>query len=99
MTIIIDPESLTTMYSTSTSLSDGDNDIDDTLSNVAVTATSLTTSLSTASNSKTYAEETRSYVDSLSNEELYKFEQMLSEKEQEMLFKTEENIAFQKVKI
>ena len=98
MTILIDPESLTTIYSTSTSLSDGDNDIEDTIANVSVTATSISTTISTSSNNKTYAYEAQNYVDSLSDDELIRFEQMLSKKEQELIEQPIECVVYQKVK-
>ena len=96
MTILIDPESLTTLYSTSTTM-DGDSDIEDTVANVSITATTVTTTLSTSANSRVYAEDAQRYVDSLSDE-LCRFEQMLSQKEQELMEQPVEKVVLQKVK-
>ena len=98
MTIILEPDSLTTAYSAITSTTDGDINFDDTTANACLTATSISTTLSTASNERVYAEEAQRYIDSLTDEELYKFEQMVSEHEQELMEKPLENIGKQKVK-
>jgi len=85
MTIIVEPDTLTTAYSAMTTSADGDVDFDDTLANACLTTTTVSTTLSSCSNDRVYAEEARRYVDSLSDDELYRFEQMLSEKEQEIV--------------
>lgn len=97
MTILIDPESLTTLYSTSTTM-DSDSDIEDTVANVSITATTVSTTLSTSANSRVYAEDAQRYVDSLSDDELCRFEQMLSQKEQELIEQPVEKVVLQKVK-
>ena len=99
MTTIINPNSLTTAYSFTTSTSDSDTDFEDTITNACLTATSLSTTLQMTQNERIYAEETQRYVDSLSDDELYRFEQMLSDKELEMIEKSNEYIEKQKVKI
>ncbi len=81
MTIFVDSDTLTTMYTLSTTSSD---DADDTIGSIALSATSISTTLSLSSPQYVYAEETNKYVASLSDEELEEFESLLAEKEEEL---------------
>lgn len=88
ITTIIDGDTLTTLYSISTS-TDGNGDIDDTLAYASMTATTISTTISTSSSEKTYAEDANRYVDSLSQEQICILEDMVSNKYDELTNKEE----------
>lgn len=83
-TTIIDGDTITTLYSLMTS-SDGNGDIDDTLAYASMTATTVSTTLSTSSSQKTHAEEANRYVDSLSQEQICVLEEMVSNRYDELV--------------
>jgi hypothetical protein len=82
-TTIIDTDTLTTLYSLTTS-TDGNGDIDDTLAYASMTATTVSTTISTSTSEKTYAEDANRYVDSLSQEQICMLEEMVSNRYDEL---------------
>lgn len=96
MTIIVDTDTLTSLATSMTS-SDCDIDIEDTTANACLTATTISTTLSSCANDRVYAEEAQRYIDSLSNDEIYLLEQMLTEKEYEFSEKNQEQLVYKKI--